>query len=129
MTTQPKTEILPTFPPLETERLHLRLISLDDTDFIHRHFSDPRVTQYLMDAPPVVDVAEARDIIRFFLEPEGKTRCRWVLARKADQRVIGTCGFHRWEKDYHRAEIGYDLSPEFWGQGYMREALRAVIPH
>jgi ribosomal-protein-alanine N-acetyltransferase len=43
--------------------------------------------------------------------------------------LIGTVGYHKWEKAYFRAEIGYDLSPDCWGQGYMTEALRAVISH
>ena len=28
-----------------------------------------------------------------------------------------------------RAEIGYDLNPECWGQGFMAEALVAAINH
>jgi ribosomal-protein-alanine N-acetyltransferase len=34
------------FPPLETERLILRQLTLEDADFIFRHFSDSAVTQY-----------------------------------------------------------------------------------
>ena len=115
------------FPTLQTDRLSLRLLTMDDVDFIYRHFRDPRVTEYLMDEPPVADVAEARAIISFFLEPEGKRQNRWAIVRKEDNRVIGTCGYHHWEKSYFRSEIGYDLSPDCWGHGYMAEALRAMI--
>jgi len=82
-----------------------------------------------MDEPPVADHAQAQAIIDFYLEPEGKTHNRWGIVRRADNRLIGTCGYHKWEKAYFRAEIGYDLSPDCWGQGYMSEALRAVIRH
>src|SRR5664279_2669294 len=112
---------------LETERLHLRQLTLADTDFIFHHFSDPLVTRYLMDEPPVASAAEAQDIISFFQDPAGKRQVRWGITRKSDRRLIGTIGFHRWEKAYFRAEIGYDLTPACWGQGYMSEALRAVI--
>jgi len=115
------------FPMLETERLFLRPLTLDDTDFVFRHFSDPLVARYLLDEPPVASPEEARAIIRFYLEPEGKNRNRWGVLRKADQRLIGTCGFHKWDKAHRRVEIGYDLSPDCWGQGYMTEALRAAI--
>jgi [ribosomal protein S5]-alanine N-acetyltransferase len=115
------------FPTLETDRLFLRLLTLEDTDFIYRQFSDPKVNEYLMDEPPVANIEEAQGIINFFLEPEGKNRNRWGIIRKADQRMIGTCGFHRWEKSYFRSDIGYDLTPDCWGQGYMTEALRAMI--
>jgi len=115
------------FPTLETERLILRQMTLEDSDFVFQHFSDPAVCRYLMDEPPVTEYAQAQEIIRFFLEPEEKTHNRWLVVRKSDHRSIGTCGFHKWDKRYFRAEIGYDLSPSCWGQGYMMEALRAVI--
>jgi ribosomal-protein-alanine N-acetyltransferase len=112
---------------LQTDRLILQQLTLEDTDFVFHHFSDPKVTQYLMDEPPVVNVEEAQAIIKFYLDPERKTHNRWGIVRKADHRLIGTCGFHKWEKAHFRAEIGYDLAPDCWGQGYMTEALRAVI--
>lgn len=115
------------FPALETERLILRQMTFEDTDFVFQHFSNSAVNQYLMDEAPVTTVAQAREIIQFYLDPEGKTRNRWVMVRKSDRQLIGTCGFHKWEQRYFRAEIGYDLSPDFWKQGYMLEALRAVI--
>ncbi|MBI4927328.1 MAG: GNAT family N-acetyltransferase [Anaerolineae bacterium] len=118
-----------TFPPLETERLFLRSFTFADTDFVFQHFSNPAVAQYLLDEPPLTDIAQAQEIIEFFLEPEGKTYNRWGLFRKADQQCIGSCGFHKWDRRNARAEIGYDLSPDFWGQGLMAEALRAAIAH
>jgi ribosomal-protein-alanine N-acetyltransferase len=115
------------FPTLETERLILRQMTLEDADFIFQHFSASAVSQYLMDEPPMTEYAQALEIIEFYLEPEGKTHNRWVIIRKSDRQPIGTCGFHKWDKRYFRAEIGYDLSPSFWGQGYMMESMRAVI--
>ncbi len=115
------------FPDIETERLLLRQLTYDDTDFILRHFSDPQVTQYLMDEPPLENSDEARAIINFFQDPETKNHNRWGIERKSDHRLIGTIGFHRWEKAYRRCDIGYDLSPDCWGQRFMSEALRVVL--
>jgi [ribosomal protein S5]-alanine N-acetyltransferase len=115
------------FPSLETERLLLRQLLIEDVDFIFRHFSNSDVTQYLMDEPPVSEYTQARDIIQFYQEPEVNARNRWGIIHKSDNELIGTCGFHKWEKQYFRSELGYDLNPKYWGQGYMKEALRAVI--
>ena len=117
------------FPDLETARLQLRALSVEDTPFIYSHFGNAEVAQYLMDEPPLTEYAEAEAIIQFYQEPAGKPYNRWVIVRKSDQQLMGTCGYHKWDKRQFRAEIGYDLSPDFWGQGYMAEALTAVIQH
>jgi ribosomal-protein-alanine N-acetyltransferase len=115
------------FPSVETERLLLQSLTTEYTDFIFRHFSNPAVTRYLLDEPPVTDYAQAQEIVRFYLEPAGKTYNRWIIVHKSKHQPIGTCGYHKWDKRYFRAEIGYDLDPDFWGQGYMTEALSAAI--
>ena len=117
------------FPSLETERLILRQMTLEDTDFVFQHFRDSAVSQYLMDEPSPADNGQAQAIIQFYLQPEEKDHNRWVMVRKSDSQPLGTCGFHKWDKRNFRAETGYDLSPKFWGQGYMREALQAVLAH
>lgn len=115
------------FPDLRTERLILRSMCEEDIDFVFRQFSSPQVTEYLMDEPPLTSMEGAREIVEFYLNPEGKNHNRWILIRRIDQKPIGTCGFHKWDKAHFRAEIGYDLMPEYWGQGYMTEAVRAAI--
>ncbi|MEM5774241.1 MAG: GNAT family N-acetyltransferase, partial [Anaerolineaceae bacterium] len=115
------------FSALETGRLLLRPLGMEDLDFVFHHFGDPRVAQYLLDEPPVASLEEAEAIIQFYLNTEGKNHNRWALVRKADGQVIGTCGFHKWDRAHFRAEIGYDLAPDCWGQGYMTEALRAAL--
>ncbi len=120
---------MPDFPDLETERLILRRFTAQDIDFVFRHFSDPRVAECLLDEPPVADRAQAQAIIDFYLEPDGESYNRWLVERKADHQPIGTCGFHKWAKGQQRAEIGYDLSPAAWGQGYMSEAVRCALVH
>jgi ribosomal-protein-alanine N-acetyltransferase len=115
------------FPDLQTERLILRNITEEDTPFFYNQFSDPQVTEYLMDEPPVADMSEAKAIVDYYLDPEGKNHNRWIIMRKTDQRPIGTCGFHKWDQAHQRAEIGYDLAADCWGQGIMSEALRVAI--
>lgn len=115
------------FPSIQTERLTLRPFQADDLDFTFQHFSDPQVAQYLLDEPPVTDMSQAQEIVQFYLDSASKPYNRWVIVTKTDGQRIGTCGFHKWNKSHQHAEIGYDLSPKAWGQGYMQEALRAAI--
>lgn len=78
-----------------------------------------------MDIPPCRDIAEAVEIIRFHTEDSG---CRWGLFDKATGQLAGTCGYHCWVTgEPSKAEIGYDLSSAWWGQGLMTEAITPVI--
>lgn len=115
------------FRELETDRLYLKNISLDDRDFIYRQFSDGAVNRYLFDAEPLVDLEGADEIIAFYIQPEPRLQHRWVLVRKMDGAKLGTCGFHCWDRIARCCDIGYDLFPDYWGNGYMSEALTEIL--
>lgn len=115
------------FKNIETERLILKNIAIDDRNFIFSQFSDDVVNRYLFDADPVTDIQEANEIITFYLQPGQRLQHRWVIMKKSDGTKIGTCGFHCWNKTGGKVEVGYDLKEQFWGNGYMQEAMKAII--
>lgn len=115
------------FTPLETRRLLLKNIAAEDRDFIFAQFSNDEVNRYLYDEEPLQSIEGADDIIRSFTGAEPRTRHRWVLVRKKDGAKMGTCGFHFWKPSEGIAEVGYDLYPDYWGNGYMAEAMQAAI--
>jgi ribosomal-protein-alanine N-acetyltransferase len=112
---------------IETDRLLLKNIDNGDREFIFSQFSDDDINKYLFDAEPLTDISGADEIIEFYLEPEPRPQHRWIVIRKADGMKMGTCGFHCWGIKDSRVEIGYDLKKEFWGNGYMYEALNGII--
>ncbi len=114
------------FKELETKRLILKNICFDDREFIFDQFSNASINQYLYDAEPLVDIQGADEIIDFYLQPEPRAQHRWVLVTKEGIK-IGTCGFHCWNTSEGICEIGYDLNPNYWGSGYMSEAINAIL--
>lgn len=52
--------------------------------------------------------------------------CQWALICKADDKLIGYCGFVKSDND---SEIGWRLAPEYWGKGLATEAARAALKH
>ncbi|WOO37343.1 GNAT family N-acetyltransferase [Anaerocolumna sp. AGMB13020] len=115
------------FKNLITDRLLLRNIETEDRDFIFHQFSNDTVNRYLFDAEPLTKLEQADEIIDFYIYPESRLQHRWVIIRKKDNAKMGTCGFHCWNKNAGIIDIGYDLREEFWGKGYMQEALKEII--
>ena len=120
-------EVLKDLPTLETERLILRKMTLEDVEAIFAYSSDPEVSRYTL-----WDTHRSIEDSRAFLELEVSKRERggepdWGIVYKGDHRLVGTCGIISWEPHHARAEIGYALSREYWGQDLMPEAARAMI--
>lgn len=114
---------------LETERLILKGISEDDVDFIFQQFSNDDVNRYLFDAEPTQKRQEALEIVQMYTQSRKVTAHRWIIRLKENNTKIGTLGFHFWKPETRTCEIGYDLQPAYWGKGYGKEAVRAMLDY
>jgi [ribosomal protein S5]-alanine N-acetyltransferase len=116
-----------TFPVLETERFVLRAVTLDDVGDIFRIMSDPRVKRYFGSLPMAAPEEAEQRVQRIHTAFQEHSGIRWAIADRANGQLIGTAGFWRLLKPHFRAEVGYELAPEWWGQGAMTEALGALL--
>ena len=99
----------------------------EDAKSVFDYASDPEVTRYVIwethnsveDSKAFLDLAVSKREIGG--EPE------WGIVYKGDYRFIGACGIVSWEPYHARAELGYVLSRDYWGRGFMAEAVRAMI--
>lgn len=115
-----------TFPILQTERLDLVAINDSHAPGIFKLFGDERVTKYY-NIVTLTEQKETQKIIDWFQTRFAeKAGIRWGISLRGSDDIIGTIGFNNYTKQ-HRANIGYDLQFEHWGQGYAAEALAAVI--
>jgi len=117
------------FPALETERLILREIRTTDLDSIFDFLSREDVTRYYgMDA--VTNSSQVHDLINFFKENfQAQRGYRWGIVLKENEKLIGTCGFNALVPKNSRAEIGYELHPDYWRKGYVKEAVSKIISY
>jgi ribosomal-protein-alanine N-acetyltransferase len=115
------------FKNIETDRLVLKNIAIDDRNFIFSQFSDDVVHRYLFDREPLTDMQGADEILELYIQPEPRSKHRWVIMKKSDGTKMGTCGFHCWDQADCKVEVGYDLKEEFWGNGYMQEAMKEIL--
>jgi RimJ/RimL family protein N-acetyltransferase len=114
---------------IETDRLILRRLSIEDADFILRLVNEPSWLRFIGDKG-IRTIDEARDYI---LKGPVASYQRfgfglYLTALKADEAPIGICGLIKREtlKD---VDIGFAFLPDFWGKGYAYEAASAVIAH
>jgi ribosomal-protein-alanine N-acetyltransferase len=115
------------FPVLETERLVLRQVTADDTEAMFRLMADPRVTRFLGRAPFATADEAARRVEAFEKEFQARAALAWAVTQRADGQFMGICRYTHFDTFHSRAEIGYLLRPEWWGQGMMPEAVSAAV--
>lgn len=114
------------FPVLETDRLILRQVAPEDASSLLKYLSSKDVTKH-MGLEPFKTIDDALDEISWYQSIlEKKTGIRWGITLKDQGEVIGSCGFLNMVSKHHRAEIGFELSKDYWGQGIAGEALKAV---
>jgi len=118
------------YPRLETERLILRWLQIGDADFILKEWGDLEVTYYMRDEEPLKTREQAEEMLRHLQKPKTYHEMRWWgIGLKPEGNLIGTIGYYKWDKPHHHAEVGYDMWPDYWGQGLMPEALRVVVQY
>lgn len=111
-------------PVLETERLILRPITIDDAKAVYRWTSDERVTKY-MSYPTHTNISQTKAWITSTFSDE--TEWNWAFVLKSENRVIGTgsIGENHLMKGYWG--FGYNLHYDYWHKGYCTEATKAMI--
>lgn len=120
---------MPSFEQLtiDTPRLHLRPLCLDDADAILRIRSNPDVMRYMPSAP-WTELAQATAMVERDKAAMLKGDfVRLGLIRKTDNFFLGSCILFHLDDGCRRAEIGYEMDAAVWGQGYMQEALVALL--
>ncbi|AQU80822.1 MULTISPECIES: GNAT family protein [Planococcus] len=116
-----------TFPLLETKRLRLNQVEESDAVRFFDIMSRDKVTEYYgMDSLSYEE--EAVEVIRSFrLSFEVNRSIRWAIRLKETNQFIGTIGLNNLNPKAKKAEIGYELHPDYWGQQFMQEAIHSVL--
>lgn len=115
------------FPVLQTDRLTLRPLTADDAPAIRFFRSDEAFLRYIhREQEPALEQAQhhLQLLEKLLATNEGII---WGLSRKADQELLGTICLWNLQPANHRAEVGYGLHPRHEKQGFMAEALAAVV--
>jgi RimJ/RimL family protein N-acetyltransferase len=108
---------------LETQRLLLRHLLIDDLDDLFAFYNDPEVVKYIPDAPRTYE--ETREELEWFMNghPKFPNLGLWATIYKETGQFIGRCGLLPWTIDgQEEVEVAFALSKSHWGQGLATEA-------
>lgn len=117
---------------LRTERLILREFHHEDWQVVHTYQNTPR---YLLYYPWH---QRSEDDVRAFVQhlidwQDAVPRIKFQLAIApldaggALRDLIGNCGIRMYHPDATEADLGYEIAPDHWGQGYATEAAAAMV--
>jgi len=112
-------------PQIETERLILSQVQMDDAADIYRYSQNPNVLQFTTGTPPR-DISDTEDFVRGLLK-KPPTSYSWSIRIKSKPAVIGIMEFVLAEKDSTVGAVDYGIAEEFWNLGYMTEIVTSVI--
>ena len=113
---------------IETSRMILRPIAIEDCELVFNYRSDKETNLYQSWIPDSID-----DVQSFISKNPTQinipdTWFQLVIITKQDNQVIGDIGLHFLD-DNHQAEIGITLSKHSQNQGYATEALQSVLSY
>ena len=113
---------------LETQRLILRDFVKDDWQAVLAYQSDPLYLRYYewTDRTPEA----VQEFVSWFLDHQIQNpRIKYQLAAmlKSSNQLIGNCGIRMDDPNALEANIGYELDPKHWNNGYATEAAHAIV--
>ena len=113
--------------PIRGDRIELVAPSVDHVAATVRLMNDPAIARGTLHIPYPYSEKDARLWTRKSIRERRAGRSLGLrIVRRSDHEMLGGVGLHRLEEEAARAEIGYWLGKEYWGQGYATEAVNLL---
>jgi len=115
------------FPIMESERLLFRKFEKNDAEALFKIRSNDLVMKY-MDTLIHKSKGDSSALISSILTDfKNRIGINWAIVDKSNHQLVGSFSFWRLIKTHCRAEIGYSMHPDYWGQGIMNETFKTLI--
>ncbi|WP_369351241.1 GNAT family N-acetyltransferase [Streptococcus hillyeri] len=111
------------FCSIETDRLYLRAVRIEDAEDMFAYAFDEENVRWTFPANKTLEETKNNIASLYLANPLG----RWGIVIKETNRFIGTIDLMKIAEDVRRAEIGYTLNKHYWNKGYMTEAVTKIL--
>lgn len=105
----------------------MRDIRPEDAVPIFKMRSSGRVNQFI-GRDNMSDPEAAEDLVKRVIQSfQEQKAIAWAGVLRGEGDIIGTCGFNNFDIPNNRAEIGGELSVDYWGKNLAIEAVEAIV--
>lgn len=112
-------------PAIKTDRLLLRQFVENDLENVYKGLSHPDIIKYYGVSYQTLEATKEQMI--FFADLEKNQTGIWFAVCSADNKTFyGAGGLNSLSKEHKKAEIGFWLISDYWGQGIMKEAMPLI---
>jgi [ribosomal protein S5]-alanine N-acetyltransferase len=115
-------------PTIDTPRLQLRPLTVDDAEAIHQAYGDPEAMRF-WDLPAADDVAETARRVEVWSYITPDFHAAWGIELKHEKALAGVVNYNRREPWHRRLEVGYILARPYWHQGLAYEAMSGLLDY
>jgi RimJ/RimL family protein N-acetyltransferase len=106
----------------------MRALISADASALHEAFGDGETMRF-WDSPPSRDVAETAVHVRRSCEANAQFHAAFAVTLRDDQRMIGMVNYHARLPEHRRLAVGWIVARPWQRQGFMREAMPALLDH
>jgi RimJ/RimL family protein N-acetyltransferase len=113
---------------LQRDRIILRDFRIEYVAEYRSYHGDPRYLEYY--PPELLNPEHARKLVEMFIASaaaEPRRDFTLAIVERTTSRLIGCCSIRTVGQEAAHAELGVELSPDYWGRGFALEAARAML--
>jgi ribosomal-protein-alanine N-acetyltransferase len=114
---------------ISSERISLEPVSLAGLDDFHEYSVYPELYDHL-EYSPFKSLEETKAYLQKLIDRSETSFAQyWFIKLNKNDKVIGSFGMHSLDAYRKSVEIGYGISPYYWGQGYFSETLKLAMEY
>ena len=115
---------------IETKRLLLRRLVIDDLDDLFALYRDPEIRKYFPEG--TLNYEETKEELEWFLNghPRHPELGLWATILKETGQFVGRCGLLPWTIDgQDEVEVAYLIAKDHWRKGLGSEAAQGILQY
>lgn len=112
---------------LQTNRLILRELSVEDSKSFYELNLNPNVVRYTGDKE-FNNIKEAMSFLENYNDYKINGFGRWAVIDKVSKDFLGWCGL-KYDKEKDETDIGFRFFEHYWNKGYATESAKACLEY